>query len=366
MSAEGTTRKRMGITAIISSIVIVASIVWGFYSFALVQYGAVRPWEPHYEYDQIEYWPYTHDFAGSDGNWFDNLNYTDLQLDELPDDLLDRMDDPVFYVAPADPGQLWRIESFDQYDGSGWTKTLVDTRPLIPGEELIPISAVTNNTVYTVLFNATAGAEVGSISLPSLFPFIRVIEDSFQTYSVVNDTFVPDSPTRLLHYDLETDDYGTLLFSPLIEGITGEDVMVSFQLTFVDQDLNQVQALAQLGDTAPPEYDIYTDLSLVEPLSQRVADNISQFVGVGTNAYETAMAVKIYFQSTFTLNLTVEALLDRPDGQEVTDWFLERGNGLPVDFATSYCVFMRDLGIPARIVSGYALGDPHPTVDMRT
>ncbi|MHA1481765.1 MAG: hypothetical protein ACTSQZ_10140, partial [Candidatus Thorarchaeota archaeon] len=86
MSAKGTTRKRMGITAIISSIFIVASIVWGFYSFALVQYGVVRPWDPHYQYDQIEYWPYTHEFAGSNANWFDNLNYTDLQLDELPED----------------------------------------------------------------------------------------------------------------------------------------------------------------------------------------------------------------------------------------------------------------------------------------
>lgn len=364
MSAKGTTRKRMGITALISSIFIVASIVWGLYSFALVQYGVVRPWDPHYQYDTIEYWPYTHEFAGSTGNWFDNLNYTDLQLDELPEDLLDRMNEPVFYVAPADPGQLWRMESFDQYDGSGWTKSIEGTRPL-DSTELIPISAATNQ-VYTVLFNATAGAEVGSISLPSLFPFIRVIEDSFQTYSLVNNTYVPDNPTRLLQYDLETDDYGTLLFSPLIEGITGEDVMVSFQVTFVDQDLNQVQTLAQLGTTAPPEYDIYTDLSLVEPLSQRVNDNISQFVGVGSNAYETALAVQIYFQSTFILNLTVEALLDRPDGQEVTDWFLERGNGLPVDFATAYCVFMRDLGIPARIVSGFALGEPHPTADMRT
>ncbi len=353
----------MGITALISSIFIVASIVWGLYSFALVQYGVVRPWDPHYEYDQIEYWPYTHEFAGSTGSWFDNLNYTDLQLDDLPEDLLDRMDEPVFYVAPADPGQLWRMDSFDQYDGSGWTKSITGTSPL-DSTELIPITAVANltNLVYTVLFNATAGAEVGSISLPSLFPFIRVIEDSFQTYSIVNNTYLPDIPTRLLHYDLETDDYGTLLFSPLIEGVTGEDVMVSFQVTFVDQDLDQVQALAQ-----PSVFtNIYTDLSLVEPLSQRVNDNISQFVGVGTNAYETAMAVKIYFQSTFTLNLTVEALLDRPDGREVTDWFLERGNGLPVDFATSYCVFMRDLGIPARIVSGFALGEPHPTADMRT
>ena len=365
MSAEGKTRKRMGITAIISSIFIVASIVWGFYSFALVQFGAVRPYQPHYEYDGIEYWPYTHDFAGSDGNWFDNLNYTDFQLDApLPDNLLDMMNDPVFYVAPADPGQLWRMESYDQYDGSSWTKTLSTRRALIAGEELIPITAVTN-PVYVILFNATAGAEVGSLSLPSLFPAIRVIEDSFETYSLVDDLFVEDDPTRLLHYDLETDDYGTLLFSPLIDGTTGEDVMVSFQITFVDQDLDLVQSTAQQGVFATTD-PMYKDLSLVQPLSQRVIDDVDQFTTVGTNAYEKAMAVKTYFQSTFELNITQEALLDRPSGQEITDWFLERGNGLPMDFATAYCVFMRQLNIPSRIVSGYALGEADPTRTMRT
>jgi len=356
----------MGITAIISSIFIVASLVWGLYSFVLIQSGEVRPYDPHYEYDTIDYWPYTHDFAGRDSNWFENLNYTDLQVNTtLPDDLLDRMNEPVFYVAPANPAQLWRIESYDQYDGSGWSKTLTNTRPLIPGEEIIPITAVTN-PLYVVLFNTTAGAEVGTISLPSLFPFIRVIEDSFQTYSLVDDAYVQDVPSRFLHYDLETDDYGTLLFSPLIDGITGEDVTVSFQVTFVDQDLLQVQSAALPGAFAPSMTPDYLDLSLVEPLTQRVTDNISQFVGVGSNAYETAMAVKIYFQSTFILNITMEALLDRPGSQEVTDWFLERGNGLPVDFATAYSVFMRDLGIPTRVVSGYALGEPHPTADMRT
>ncbi|MGY5881241.1 MAG: transglutaminase-like domain-containing protein, partial [Candidatus Thorarchaeota archaeon] len=366
MSAEGTTRKRMGITAIISSIFIVASLVWGFYSFVLIQSGNVRGHDPHFQYGTIDYWPYTNDFAGRDSNWFDNLNYTDFDLnDTLPEDLLERLNDPVFYVAPADPGQLWRIESYDRYYGSSWAKTLTDTRPLELGEELIPITDA-NNTIYTILFNATAGAEVGTISLPALFPSIRVIEDSFETYSLVDDLYVLDDPTRLLHYDLETDDYGTLLFSPLINGITGEDVLVSYHLTFVDQDITQVQALAQLGAFAPPETDIYKDLSLVLPLTQRVTNNISQFVGVGSNAFETAMAVSTYFQSTFTLNITVEALLDRPGDQEVTDWFLERGNGLPQDFATAYCVFMRDLGIPARVVTGYALGEPHPTADMRT
>jgi transglutaminase-like putative cysteine protease len=356
----------MGITAIISSIFIVATLVWGLYTFVLIQSGSVRQYDPHYEYDEIEYWPYTIDFAGSDGNWFNNLNYSDFNIDQpLPENLLDSMDDPVFYVAPADPGQLWRIESYDQYNGASWTKTsTTPLRDLVPGVELIPATAATNQ-IYWIFFNATAGAEVGSLSLPSLFPSIRVIEDSFETYSVVDDQFVMDDPTRLLHYDLQTDDYGTLLFSPLIDGTTGEDVMVSFQVTFVNQDLDLVQSTAQPGALAVID-PMYRDLSLVEPLSQRVMDEVNQFSSVGTNAYEKAMAVKVYFQSNFELNLTQEALLDRPDGQEITDWFLERGNGLPMDFATSYCVFMRELGVPTRLVTGYALGEPDPSRTMRT
>ncbi len=367
MSAERKTRKRMGITAILSSIFIVATIVWGLYGFILVQWGPnIRQYDPHYEYDTIEYWPYTHDFAGRTGNWFNNLNYSDFDLDmPLPNDILERLNETVFYVAPADPPQLWRTDSYDLYNGATWSKSVTGRRDLVLGEELIPSTAATN-PIYVIFFNATAGAEVGSISLPSLFPHIRVIEDSFETYSVVNDQFVLDNPTRLLHYDLETDDYGTLLFSPLIDGTTGEEVMVSFQITFVNQDINLVQSTALEGVFAPPEIStLYTDLSLVQPLSQRVLDNVSQFNSAGTNAYQKALAVQIYFQSKFELTLTEEALTDRPNGQEVTDWLLERGGGLPMDFATAYCVFMRQLGIPARMVSGYALGERHLTEDMR-
>ena len=357
----------MGITAILSSIFIVATIVWGFYGFLAISGPNPRQNPPHYEYDTIEYWPYTYDFAGSRGSWFDNLNYSDFNIDApLPDGLLERMNEPVFIVIPADPGQLWRMDSYDEYNGATWSKTNPVPRDLVQGVEIIPRSAATNQ-VYTILFNATAGAEVGSISLPSLFPEIQVIEDSFETYSVVDDAYVLDDPTRLLHYNLQTDDYGTLLFNPLIEGTTGDDVIVGFQITFVNQDLDLVQSTALEGNLAPLNIrTLYTDLSLVQPLSQRVLDNVSQFTSAGINAYQKALAVQIYFQSTFELTLTQDALTDRPDGQEVTDWFLERGGGLPMDFATAYCVFMRQLGIPARMVSGYALGERDSVLDMRT
>ncbi|TFG30195.1 transglutaminase domain-containing protein, partial [Candidatus Thorarchaeota archaeon] len=363
MSTEGTTRKKMGLTAIISSIFIVATIVWGFYSFILIQSGDIRPYPAHFEYDSIKYWPYENGFAGGNTNWFDNLNYTNLPLDQpLPDDLLDHLDDPVFIVAPADPGQLWRIDSYDYYDGAGWSKTVEGTRPL-NSQELISYSEITN-PVYIVLFYAEAGATVGAMSLPSLFPSIRIIEDSFNTWSIVDGIPEIDDPSRLIDYDIQTDEYGTLLFSPFITGTTGEQVLVSFEITYINQDIENIQNLAQPGSAA--FLPIYTDLTAVQPLSSRVQTAINQFTDVGTNAYETAMAVKTYFQSTFELTISEEALSDRPDNQEITDWFLERGGGLPMDFATAYCVFMRELGIPARIVSGYALGERDAVEDFRT
>jgi len=353
----------MGIVTIVGSIFIVASIVWGLYSFTLIQYGAVRPYEPHYEYDLINYWPYTHNFTGGRTNWFDNLNYTDFQIDQpLPDDILNQLDNVIFIVAPKDPGQLWRQESYDFYDGAGWSKTNPSSARPLTSAELIPASAATN-PIYTVVFNATSGGEVGSIELPSLFPSIRIIDGSFKTYSYDGNNWIEDNPSRFMYFELETDDYGTLLLNTLIQGTTGEHVPVSFQITFVNQDIANVIANALQGSAAPGWTSNYIQLPA---LTQRVRDNITQFSDVGNNAYEKAMAVKTYFQSTFELNLTSAALTDFPQGQEVTDWFLERGNGLPQHFATAYAVFMRYLGIPARVVSGYALGKADLVLDFRT
>ena len=358
-AATKSSRRRMGLTTLISSIFIVASLVWATYNFVIIQSGAVRQYDPHYEYDEIPYWPYDNEFAGGRTNWFDNVNYTDVNLDlPLPDDLLDHLDDVIFTVAPADPPQLWRVGAYDYYDGSNWGKINVGPVLLDDIDQLITFGEATNQ-VYTVAFNATAGATVGAIELPTLFPEIRVIEDSFTTWSFAGDGTPYPDPGRLLDYDLTTDDYGTLLFTPFIQGTTGEEVIVTFQLTYENQDINNIVANALPGPGVGK--DNYLGLPSLSP---EVLANISQFSSVGNNAYETAMAVQLYFQSTFDLTLSQ---LDRPPaGQEVTDWFLERGGGLPMDFATAYCVFMRYLHIPARLAMGYAIGDPDPTDTYRT
>ncbi|MBS3794210.1 MAG: hypothetical protein KGY80_04895 [Candidatus Thorarchaeota archaeon] len=341
------TRRRMSLVTLISTMFLLATLAWALTTFYFVQTGNVRTQNPHEEYDEVEEWPYDLNWAGGRTNWFDDVNYTDVPMDqELPDNLTDHLEDVLFAVEPQNPAQLWRKTAYDSYSGSSWSKSLdsQEALTLITQEE----AEAQNNTIYRVFLNVTVGPNVGSIELPSLFPEVKIVEDSFRTYP----------RDRLREYDLEIDEYGTVLFSPLLSGTTGENVLVSYNITYTNQDIDRISNDALPGTSAPADVSsLYSTLDGVD-LTQRVIDNVSQFEDVGDDAYDKAMAVDLYFRNNFELMIGPDEYQERPEeGREVTDWFLERGGGLPMDFATAYSVFMRQLDIPARMVAGYAVGD---------
>ncbi|MHA2377515.1 MAG: transglutaminase-like domain-containing protein [Candidatus Thorarchaeota archaeon] len=339
------TKRKIGAFTILTTLVLIAALVWGTYTVILIQGEAVRTQNPHERVSEVEPWEYNINWAGGRSNWFDDINYTDLPLDQqLPQDLLQQMNNTLFLVEPVDPAQLWRSSAYDRYDGSGWDKTQI-SRVILPPITQAEASAQ-GNTVYIIYMNITIGQNVEAIELPALFPTAQIIEDSFRT--------VPAD--RIISYDLETDVYDTVLFSPLLQGETGESILLQYEVTYEDQDLTFIAANALDGSAADPSIALtYTPLP---PLTPLVTTEIDQFRGVHSNAYETAVAVDLYFRSNYQLLISDPEVYERPtSGQEVTDWFIQRGGGLPMDFATAYCVFMRDLGIPARMTMGYALGD---------
>ncbi|MCK5641882.1 MAG: hypothetical protein KAJ19_13850, partial [Gammaproteobacteria bacterium] len=347
MSAATTTetKRKIGEFTILSTLAIIAALIWGTYTVILIQGEAVRTQNPHERVTDIEPWEYNINWAGGRSNWFDDINYTDLPLDQqLPQDLMQQMNNTLFLVEPVDPAQLWRSGAYDRYDGSGWDKTQIGriTLPPITQAE----ASVGVYTVYTIYMNITVSPNVEAIELPALFPTAQIIEDSFST--------VPAG--RILSYDLETDVYNTVLFSPLLQGETGESILLQYEVTYESQDLAFIAANALDGSAADSSIALtYTPLP---PLTPLVTSEIDQFRGVYSNAYNTSVAVDLYFRSNYQLLIDQPEVMERPPtGQEVTDWFIQRGGGLPMDFATAYCVFMRDLGIPARMTMGYALGD---------
>jgi len=289
-AAKTAVRRKVSPITLISSLFLVATIVWATWSVINIQAGVVRLENPHEPYPPDE-WAINVNFNDWTSNWFENVTYEDLPLNQtLPDDLLEQLENVLFIVDPYDPPQLWRSTAYDGYDGSGWTKTQLDRTPLESTELITRAQEVTQgNAIYTIFINVSAGAATGSVELPALFPQIQVIQDSFESH--------PNG--LLLQYTLETDVYNTLLFNPLIEGESDEYVLISYDVTYRQQDLTNVVNNALPGGFAPD--DIYKALDDVQPLSQRVQDNASQFIGAGDNAYEMAVLVDAYFRDTFEL-----------------------------------------------------------------
>ncbi len=333
---------------ILSAVFILITVVWGTYTLIMVQGGLVRSEKPHEEYGEVEPWRYNiDDWAGGRSFWFDAMNYSEASLlDPPPDDLNLLANTTLFIIEPSSPAQLWRSSTYDYFDGQTWSKTSENRYDFT---NFITQSQADSygTTTYRVTLNVTGGSTIGDYELPTLFPGIQVIEDSFRSY--------PDG--LILEETYETDDYGTLLYGPMVQAEAGENVLISYDLTYTQQDLNFVANNARPGTFTPTTIsDLYGSVDTT--LSQTVLDEISLFESVGTNAYETASAVETYFQTNFDLIISYPEYLERPaEDEEATEWFINRGGGLPYDFASAYCVFMRELGISARPVYGYALGD---------
>lgn len=108
-------------------------------------------------------------------------------------------------------------------------------------------------------------------------------------------------------------------------------------------------------ENAPVEYPpaVVEYLQLPENIPQRVRWLTSEVVGEGT-PYQKATKIQEYLRQNYRYDLAVSAA---PPGWDVVDYFLfEARAGFCSHFASAMAVMLRLEGIPARVVSGYAMG----------
>ncbi len=106
-----------------------------------------------------------------------------------------------------------------------------------------------------------------------------------------------------------------------------------------------------------PDWVLERYLSLPEDLPQRVIQ-LSQDVTAGAgNAYQKSVALQTYLRSIpYSLDLPLP-----PSDQDVVDYFLfDLKQGYCDYYASAMVVMARAVGLPARLVIGYASGDYNP------
>lgn len=90
--------------------------------------------------------------------------------------------------------------------------------------------------------------------------------------------------------------------------------------------------------------------SNLPPLIQQTA---KQWTAGTTNMYDAAEALQNNLRAGFKYTTNIQ---DAPSGMDAISWFLQRREGFCTYFATTMAVMARELGMPSRIVEGFAAG----------
>lgn len=136
----------------------------------------------------------------------------------------------------------------------------------------------------------------------------------------------------------------------------GERYSIRSQVTDADVD-----SLRQAG-TGYPEWIAEYYLQLPDTLPERVGELAQQITQPADTPYDQAVMLEQYLRQNIEYNLTPPPL---PEGRDYVDFMLfdsqqDYCNG----YASAMVVMARSLGIPARMVSGYAQGEYDRELDV--
>ena len=241
----------------------------------------------------------------------------------------------VLRIRSQAPG-FWRALAFDKYTGQGWE--------LSRKNESYSISR--NNWTYKF-----------SLAVPQIKSDTKRI---IQTYTVVSDLpniipvlSYPQSvyfPTQQIAMDSE----GSLQ-SPagLIEGLTYTTIS---QVPYRNRkklgkaSLNYPPEIAQYYLQIPPE--------IVERVKQTTEELLAKSPKPINSVYEKALYLAQAIKQNYSLKTDLPFF---EEDEDLVEAFLYRyQGGYPDHFATVYTMMLRSIGIPARLVVGFAPGQFNP------
>jgi transglutaminase-like putative cysteine protease len=235
----------------------------------------------------------------------------------------DLSDGLVMRVRASAPA-MWRGAVFDTYDGVAWS-----------GDSSEP---------------ASLGGEPPygyPLELRGLGPRTPLTQTFYIEAEQPNAIFAANQPEELwFEGAVSVDALGALeTSSTLTEGTVYS--VVSSRGTATPAELRRVP------DVPVPEY-LARYLQLPDSLPARVRRLAERVTGRATNDYDRVRAIEGYLRRNFRYAIDSPV---PPPGRDAVDHFLFNAKvGFCEQFAAATAIMLRSLGIPARVVSGYTVG----------
>jgi transglutaminase-like putative cysteine protease len=227
-------------------------------------------------------------------------------------------------VIPSLPF-YWRNRVYDQYSEGNWQTTITDTQRLV--NEALPLYSTIEGSVVRFTFVSQRGLGV-------LYTPTRSLR--FSTAVDVEREFYPDG----------TLDVTAVRPAQMLR--PGQSYQVeaqNFPVTIAD--------LKRAG-TSYPDWITERYLQIPPEITPRMRQLAEQIASGAETPYDIVAAVTLYLRENLEY---AETIPTPPQGQEPLDWVLfDYGAAFCNYYATSEIILLRSLGIPARLVVGYAQG----------
>lgn len=238
------------------------------------------------------------------------------------------LSDSIVMRVRSTAAAMWKGMIFDRYDGVSWIGDSEDPATL----------GASPPFAYPTQFR-----DVG--------PRVEVTQTFYVETEQPNAIFAAGQPD-LVYYEggLSIDRNGALrLDSTLTPGTVYS--VISSRGAATPRELRQ----AEMDDLLPR---IEQYLQLPDTIPQRVHDLAREITRSATNTYDKIKAIETYLKENFRYDIESPV---PPEGHDAVDHFLfETDIGFCEQFASATTVMLRSLGIPARVVAGYAVGRRNP------
>ena len=164
---------------------------------------------------------------------------------------------------------------------------------------------------------------------------------------------------------------GTVPTSPQLQSLSAKGRVLPFSKTFVTNDfLESYEWTSHIPHFAERQMvwasagtdPTYTQLP--DDLPPRIAELAVEITEGHFGPFEQARAIATYLVNNYAYSFAASQRDFPPPGRDPVDWFLfEHREGTCGVFSSAFVVLARSVGIPARVVSGWAIG---PTAESQT
>jgi len=215
------------------------------------------------------------------------------------------------------PRHYWRSEVYGEYTGSGW----------LPIESRTDIESIPD---------ARTEAPEGRYFLRQSF---WILAEHGNTLYAVNRPVWGDTNVQLVSIGSA---------DTLTSGYTNRYVVSSFAVDVTSREL------ISSTSTYPQEITA-TYLQLPNTITERTRELTERIAFGAESNYEIVKRIEEYLRNNYTYNLEVPLV---PEEKDAVDYFLfDAPGGFCSHYASAMVVMLRTQGIPARIVTGYSMGE---------